>query len=399
MQTYVIYHVTIGGMKFATKEKTVPLFANGLQISSLVTDNFPKIANGLRNVGHARAHGIDIEMSFGEPQRSGEALLVSTHRQPLHWTVLEDETEHLRNILEADCCYHINLRSEGETPLGAAIRLNRLKFVEIFSGDDRFDFNQICREEGGQQWYPLTLAVHLKKRLLVKQILKVKDLDLSVTTDGLTALEMAAKNRHKEPHIYSLLQAATQAGNSEVSQTAIVPEDINDILKFVEGDVGAGEVKAKSPRKNKPRRRNKNKNRKTSEEKDQEDQEELGKEASSEEETEDKNLSSSDDESFGRLISFLKKCKKEKEEAIREKESELECPVCLETAGGEIFSCVEQHLVCSQCRPRVVECPQCRQSYPPTPIRHRYAEKSVGELQRLREELAKIVGELYELTA
>ena len=95
-----------------------------------------------------------------------------------------------------------------------------------------------------------------------------------------------------------------------------------------------------------------------------------------------------------RLISFLSKTMEEKEEAIREKESDLECPVCLETAGGEIFCCVEQHLVCYQCRPRVVECPQCRQSYPPTPLRHRYAEKMAGQLERLREELGRIVVEL-----
>merc|ERR1711893_154776 len=82
--------------------------------------------------------------------------------------------------------------------------------------------------------------------------------------------------------------------------------------------------------------------------------------------------------------------------SLQEKESELECPVCLETAGGEIFSCVEQHLVCSQCRPRVVECPLCRQLYPPTPIRHRYAEKMVGDLERLREELGRITGELED---
>ena len=99
-----------------------------------------------------------------------------------------------------------------------------------------------------------------------------------------------------------------------------------------------------------------------------------------------------------RLISFLTKSIEEKEAAIREKESDLECPVCLETAGGEIFCCVEQHLVCSQCRPRVVECPQCRQPYPPTPLRHRYAEKMVGELERLRKELKKIVSELNEVT-
>ena len=75
-----------------------------------------------------------------------------------------------------------------------------------------------------------------------------------------------------------------------------------------------------------------------------------------------------------------------------------EKPVCLETAGGEIFSCIQQHLVCSQCRPRLVKCPQCQQSYPPTPLRHRYAEKSVGELQILREELGQIVKELNNLS-
>ena len=42
-----------------------------------------------------------------------------------------------------------------------------------------------------------------------------------------------------------------------------------------------------------------------------------------------------------RLISFLQKSIKEKEKAIREKESDLECPVCLETARGEFFCCVE----------------------------------------------------------
>ena len=90
------------------------------------------------------------------------------------------------------------------------------------------------------------------------------------------------------------------------------------------------------------------------------------------------------------LISFLSK-------SIEEKEKDLECPVCLETAGGEIFCCIQQHLLCSQCRPRVAECPLCRQRYPPTPLRHRYAEKIVGELERLREELGRVVGELNQV--
>ena len=381
-------------------ESLVPLFVNGHKLLSPIING--ELAEGLRRVTIARAHGYDLVMSFEHPVKKnmdGESLLVSTHRQPLHHAVWEDNMLNLKNFLELDCSYHINLRCEGETPLGAAIRLNRLKIVEMFSGDDRFDFNQICSEQAGLDWYPITLAVHLRKRLLVKQILKVKNLDLNVTTNGKTALELAAKYRHKEPHIYSLLQAATNSRNSEFSENMSTPtsmEDINDILQFVEGDVGAGDIKSKSPKKNKPRRmRNKNKKRNTLEEKDQVKD---GKEASPDDEREDKNLSKSDDESFCRLISFLTKTIKEKEKAIREKESDLECPVCLETAGGKIFCCVEQHLVCSRCRPRLVECPQCRQPYPPTPLRHRYAEKYVGELESLQRDLEKLTKELETIS-
>ena len=381
-------------------EALVPLFVNGHKLLSPIISG--ELAEGLRRVTIARAHGYDLVMSFEHPVKKnmdGESLLVSTHRQPLHHAVWEDNMLNLKNFLELDCSYHINLRCEGETPLGAAIRLNRLKIVEMFSGDDRFDFNQICSEQAGLDWYPITLAVHLRKRLLVKQILKVKNLDLNVTTNGKTALELAAKYRHKEPHIYSLLKAATNTRNSEVSEnvsTATSMEDINDILQFVEGDVGVGEIKSKSPKKNKPRRmRNKNKNRNTLEQKDQVED---GKKASPDDETEDKNCSKSDDESFSRLISFLTKTIKEKEEAIKAKESDLECPVCLETAGGKIFCCVEQHLVCSQCRPRLKECPQCRQPYPPTPLRHRYAEKYVGELESLQRDLEKLTNELETIS-
>ena len=99
-----------------------------------------------------------------------------------------------------------------------------------------------------------------------------------------------------------------------------------------------------------------------------------------------------------RLLSFLTKSIKEKEEAIQEKESDLECPVCLEIPAGHIFSCVQQHLVCSQCRPKVFQCPQCRKRYPPTPIRHRYAEKSLTELGQLRKEKIQLKKEQWKLT-
>ena len=72
----------------------------------------------------------------------------------------------------------------------------------------------------------------------------------------------------------------------------------------------------------------------------------------------------------------------EKEDLIKEKESDLECPVCLETADIPIYCCIRQHLICSSCRTDIKECPVCRVIYRRNPVRHRYAEKTVEELKR-----------------
>ena len=83
---------------------------------------------------------------------------------------------------------------------------------------------------------------------------------------------------------------------------------------------------------------------------------------------------------------------------ISAKESELECPVCLETASAPIYMCMEQHLVCGGCRPRITSCPECRQPYNDAGAgagvgagagagagyrRHRYAERAAEELEAL----------------
>ena len=73
---------------------------------------------------------------------------------------------------------------------------------------------------------------------------------------------------------------------------------------------------------------------------------------------------------------------------INAKESDLECPVCLDTAEGDIYSCQDQHLLCSSCRPRVEECPECKAAYLDPPRRHRYAEKMAQEVRILRSQLA-----------
>ena len=78
----------------------------------------------------------------------------------------------------------------------------------------------------------------------------------------------------------------------------------------------------------------------------------------------------------------------------------LECPVCLETATVPIYMCSQSHLICSNCRPSVTKCPVCREKYsiPPCTVqyrngfrylnysyrRHRYAERELEELKKLK---------------
>ena len=84
-------------------------------------------------------------------------------------------------------------------------------------------------------------------------------------------------------------------------------------------------------------------------------------------------------ENTSRLLDFLAA-------SIKEKESDLECPVCFETADIPIFMCTEMHLICSTCKPKVKECPECRVPYSGPPKRHRYAEKTAEELKKLKSE-------------
>jgi len=76
---------------------------------------------------------------------------------------------------------------------------------------------------------------------------------------------------------------------------------------------------------------------------------------------------------------------------IKAKEKELECPVCFEVASAPIFMCSDLHLICSDCKPKVSICPECREPYPKKAKRHRYAEKAAEELAGLMEERAEVL--------
>jgi E3 ubiquitin-protein ligase SIAH1 len=43
--------------------------------------------------------------------------------------------------------------------------------------------------------------------------------------------------------------------------------------------------------------------------------------------------------------------------------SELECPVCMEYMVSPILMCVKGHTICDICRPKIPECPTCRQKF------------------------------------
>ena len=79
------------------------------------------------------------------------------------------------------------------------------------------------------------------------------------------------------------------------------------------------------------------------------------------------------------------------EGALKQKEEELECPVCLETAEVPIFMCNDSHLVCNICLEKLQTCPECRKKYPRNPKRHRYAEKLVDEKEKLKNKISSIL--------
>jgi len=73
---------------------------------------------------------------------------------------------------------------------------------------------------------------------------------------------------------------------------------------------------------------------------------------------------------------------------IAKKKALLECPVCYEISAPPIYKCPREHLVCSNCIPKVNKCPSCR-----IPIlqnndnRFRSAEENWEELQELMDKL------------
>ena len=93
-----------------------------------------------------------------------------------------------------------------------------------------------------------------------------------------------------------------------------------------------------------------------------------------------------------RLLEYL-------ECSLIEKEKDLECPVCLETATAPIYMCGDMHMICHSCRPRLRQCPECRSEvgYGGDLRRHRYAEKMAEDVGGIRKEIDHILQNLAQL--
>jgi len=78
-------------------------------------------------------------------------------------------------------------------------------------------------------------------------------------------------------------------------------------------------------------------------------------------------------------------------ETISKKESCLECPVCFHISSPPIYKCVKEHLICSNCLPRVNnKCPTCRSGYARTDRIFRLAEENWRELQIMKTKLEEM---------
>jgi len=83
------------------------------------------------------------------------------------------------------------------------------------------------------------------------------------------------------------------------------------------------------------------------------------------------------------------------ERRIATKLEELECPVCFTTCSPPIYTCPNQHLVCSTCRPQLTTCPECRVTYGGQMRVHRYAERDAREVEEMRRDVTTLRKSLY----
>ena len=79
----------------------------------------------------------------------------------------------------------------------------------------------------------------------------------------------------------------------------------------------------------------------------------------------------------------------------------LECPVCIETISSTPnFQCLNGHIVCKYCHPKLETCPICRDaSLYETPCRNLKLEEIVKRFQLSHSETAKMTSDSIQIDA
>ena len=79
----------------------------------------------------------------------------------------------------------------------------------------------------------------------------------------------------------------------------------------------------------------------------------------------------------------------------------LECPVCIETiSSAPILQCINGHIVCKDCHPKLEICPICRDaSLYDTPCRNLKLEEIVKRFQLSNSETAKMTSDSIQIDA
>jgi len=83
------------------------------------------------------------------------------------------------------------------------------------------------------------------------------------------------------------------------------------------------------------------------------------------------------------------------EEQIKNLETELECPICLQPAEVPIYTCNLQHTICGVCWNKMDStnrrCPSCRVPFSYPPAKHRLMEKMAEQLKQSYKELDNLL--------
>ena len=310
---------------------------------------------------------------------------------PLEIAMGRNQTNIVKILLERPETKLVTESLYGTNPLHNACTLNSAEVISLFCNDKRITEEIVNQKELIYETTPLMRAVYAGNLKCVKELSKVKGVDWE-TKDSLGRILMEVAQSQKKMHIVRYLKNRA----NQTKQTAVNVLNVEDLVTFIEGTNTQCKTKKNSSKKKvskNPPKLQIEENVEISQsikdgllertEIEKNSNEDIKRQNKGKEE-----ILNAEDEVKGKvdkMIGFLKG-------SIATKESELECPTCLEVAPPPLYMCQDSHLICSACRPRLDRCPLCRVPLPGSVRRHRFAEKLYQDLKELEMQREMISG-------